>query len=90
MVGGVEMFGGVLILGGVTATDMSTNEALAQMYPGVTGFQAFLASVCTGRNLLYLIEMATSLCHNIFFFRVMLQERKRPGGDIHYIEVLTF
>src|SRR2546426_8454607 len=63
VVGRVEMLGGVLILRLVTATDMSTGETEAQMQPGVTRFQAILAPIGARRDLTYLVEMATALCH---------------------------
>lgn len=63
VVGSMEMLGGVLILRIVTATDMSTGETEAQVHPGITHFQAFLASIGAWRDLSYLIEMATVLCH---------------------------
>src|SRR5713101_2286691 len=45
VVGRVEMFGGVLILRVVTATDMSTGETEAQVHPGISHFQTFLAPI---------------------------------------------
>ena len=66
MVGRVEMFGGVLILRIVTATDMSTGEAEAQVYPGISNFQTVLTSIGARCDVLYLIKMRTSLCHVLF------------------------
>jgi len=63
VVGGVKMPGGVLILRIVTATDMSTGETEAQMHPGITRFQAILAPIGARRDLTYLVEVATVLCH---------------------------
>jgi hypothetical protein len=63
VVGGVEMPGGVRILRIVTATDMSTGETEAQVHPGITRFQAFLASIGARRDVMYLVEVATVLCH---------------------------
>ena len=63
VVGRVEMLGRMLVFRRVAAADVSTNEALAQMYPGVASFQTILAAICTGRNLSYLIKMGTRLCH---------------------------
>ncbi len=66
MVGRVEMFGGVLILRIVTATDMSTGETEAQVYPGISNFQTVLTSIGARCDFLYLIKMCTSLCHVLF------------------------
>jgi hypothetical protein len=63
VVGRVEMPGGVLVLRIVTATDMSTGEAEAQVHPGITHFQAFLAPIGARRDVTYLVEVATLLCH---------------------------
>ena len=63
MVGRVEMPGGVLILRIVTATDMSTGETEAQVHPGITHFQAVLAPIGARRDVTYLVEVATLLCH---------------------------
>src|SRR5712692_2690531 len=62
-VGRVEMPGGVLILRIVTAPDMSTGETEAQVHPGITDFQAVLAPIGARRDVTYLVEVATLLCH---------------------------
>ena len=61
--GRVEMLSGMLILRIVTAADMSTDETDAQMYPGVTHFQALLAAIGACCDLSYLVQMTTLLCH---------------------------
>jgi hypothetical protein len=63
VVGRVEMLGGVLVLRIVTATDMSTGETEAQVHPGITHFQAFLAPIGARRDVTYLVEVVTLLCH---------------------------
>ena len=63
MIGRVEMFGGMLILRIVAATDMSTDEADTQMHPGITHFQALLAAIGARGDLSYLVKMTTGLCH---------------------------
>jgi hypothetical protein len=45
VVGRVEMLGGMLILRIVAAADMPAFKADAQVYPGVTDFQAILAPI---------------------------------------------
>jgi len=67
VVGRVEMPGGVRILRIVTATDMSTGETEAQVHPGITRFQTVLTSIGARRDVTYLVEMATLLCHMFLF-----------------------
>src|SRR6266849_7701666 len=66
VVGRVEMPGGVLVLRIVTAAHMSTGEAEAQVYPGISHFQTVLTSLGARCDVLYLIKMRTSLCHVLF------------------------
>jgi hypothetical protein len=63
MIGRVEMFGGMLILRIVAATDMSTDETDTQVHPGITHFQALLAAIGARCDLSYLVKMTTGLCH---------------------------
>jgi hypothetical protein len=63
VVGRVEMPGRMLVFRRVAAADVSTNEALAQMHPGVANFQTILAAVCAGGDISYLVKMSTRLCH---------------------------
>jgi hypothetical protein len=63
MLGGVEMFGGMLILRIVAAADMTTDETDTQMHPGITYFQAILAAIGAGGDLTYLVKMTTLFCH---------------------------
>ena len=75
MVGGVEMPGGVLILRIVAATDMATGKTEAQVHPGITHFQTVLTSIGARRDITYLVEVATLLCH-MFLFSFL----DAPGG----------
>ena len=59
----MKMPGRMLVFRRVAAANVPTNEALAQMHPGVASFQAILATVCAGGDLSYLIKMNTCLCH---------------------------
>ena len=63
MGGRVEMLGGVRILRSVAATDMSTAQTQAQVHPAITHFQAILAPSRAWRDVTYLVEMMTLLCH---------------------------
>jgi hypothetical protein len=47
---------------------MSTNQTFAQMHPGITGFQAFLAPLGARRHLSDLIKMPTGISHQVFPF----------------------
>src|SRR5712691_4159560 len=62
-VGRVEMPGGVLILRIVTATYRSKGQTEAQVHPGIAQFQTILARTGARRDITYLVEVATLLCH---------------------------
>jgi hypothetical protein len=51
----VEVFGGVLVLGRIAATNMPAFETDTQVYPCISDFQAVLAAVCAGSDLSYLV-----------------------------------
>jgi len=48
---GAEMFRGVLVLRGITATDVSAGHTKAEMNPLITGFQALFAALGARLNL---------------------------------------
>src|SRR5579871_1462825 len=51
MFAAMEMLGGMLVLGGVAAADMSAGPADAQMQPDIAAFEALLATLGAGRHL---------------------------------------
>ena len=53
--GRVEMLGGVFILRRITATNMTTLEAEAQVYPCVPASQTILTAIRAGCNWSYLV-----------------------------------
>jgi precorrin-6B methylase 1 len=57
---GVEMFGGVLVFGGVTTTHLSARKAQTKVHPGVASLQALLATVGFLRNLVDLVQVGAS------------------------------
>jgi hypothetical protein len=59
MVSRMEVPASVLILRRVTTANVSTGEAEAQMYPGITRFQTILTATSVRRDLTYLAEMRT-------------------------------
>ena len=60
VVGAVEMFGSMLIFGGVAAADVAADETDAQMNPAIAHLQALLAAIGAGRNsLIDLFYVAT-------------------------------
>lgn len=59
----MKMFGRMLILRRVAATDMPTLKAEAQMHPGIPYFQAILASLSAWGYVSNLVEVCTPLCH---------------------------
>jgi hypothetical protein len=48
--GGVEMFCGVFVFGGVAAGDVATDHAESEMNPGVSHFDALGADMSVGFN----------------------------------------
>jgi hypothetical protein len=60
VVNGVEMFGSVLVLGGITATDVAAREAETKMNPRVAGLQTLLATVGFRSNLVDLVQVRAS------------------------------
>jgi hypothetical protein len=59
--GGMEMLGGMLILGVIAAANMPAYFAEAQMHPGIAHFQAFLTPFRVRGYVTNLIEMCTNL-----------------------------
>lgn len=65
----MKMFGGVLILRLVAATDVAAGAAQSQMHPIVSHRQTFLAPRGAGGDLVNLIEMRASRSHRFLFFQ---------------------
>jgi hypothetical protein len=63
VLGVVEVFGGVLVLGGVATADVSADEAHAEVDPAVAGFEAFLAAFGVGTDVVDPVEVRTFDCH---------------------------
>jgi hypothetical protein len=63
MLGFVEVFGGVLILGRVATTHLPTNEAQTQVDPRVSHFHALFTHVLVGFSEFDLVEMSAFGCH---------------------------
>jgi hypothetical protein len=55
------MFGGVLVLGGIAAADVTASEAQAQVDPSIAHLQALFAAFGVGFYLVNLIEVGASL-----------------------------
>jgi hypothetical protein len=66
MVGRVEMFGRVLILRGITAAYMSTDEAETQVDPVISSLQAVLATTRAWSDLSYFIKMGAFIGNHLF------------------------
>jgi len=45
MLGGVEVFGGVLVLRGIAAADVATGETEAEMDPRIANLETFFAAL---------------------------------------------
>jgi hypothetical protein len=63
MIGLLEMFGGVLVLGGIATADMAAFEAEAQVHPCIANAQAILAPIGGGLYVSDLVEMAANGWH---------------------------
>ena|SRR5260221_9348299 len=57
---------------------MAANQALAQMDPCITHFQAFFAAVCVGMDMLNFAEMCTLCAHNVSF--LVGRDKSGPYG----------
>jgi hypothetical protein len=66
--GFVEVFGGVLVLGGVAAADVAAFAAETKMDPSVTHFEAFFAALGVRANVLDVAQMRTALAHEASCF----------------------
>ena len=55
----VEVLRGMLVFGGVAASDMTAFQAQTQVHPGIAGFHAIFADVFRGMKDADLIEMGT-------------------------------
>src|SRR5690242_18649358 len=47
----MEVFGGVFVLGRITAAHVAANQAFPQMDPGIAHLEAFLAALAAGFDL---------------------------------------
>jgi hypothetical protein len=61
--GSVKMLGGVLVFGGITATDVATLQTKPEMDPSVVHLKAFFTAFATGSDLLDFFCVGTSLSH---------------------------
>jgi hypothetical protein len=56
----VKVLGGVLVLGGVTATDVAASEAQPKVDPGISHFQTLFATIAAGSDLADGFQVGTS------------------------------
>lgn len=68
----VEMFGGVLVLGRITTSHMSTNKAQAQVNPGIAGLNTVLTDVLVRFFDFDLIQVG-AFCRHRFLREVPLE-----------------
>jgi hypothetical protein len=52
------MLGGMLVLGGIAATDVSAGQTETEVDPGVAHLQAFFATVSVGLHIVDLVEVS--------------------------------
>jgi hypothetical protein len=68
MPGGMEVLSGVLVFRGIATTNVTADQAEAQMDPGISDLQALLAAVRRPRgNVADLIQMRTGNAHPVSF-----------------------
>ena len=60
MLGVMEVFGGVLVLGGIAATDVPAGKAFSQVDPGIAHLQTFFAASSAGCHWTNLAYVGTS------------------------------
>ena len=59
----LEMFGGVLVLGGIATAHMATFKASAQVHPCIANAQAILATTGGGLYVTNLVQVAANGWH---------------------------
>jgi hypothetical protein len=57
----VEMVGGVLVFGIVTAAYVTADQAQTQMHPGIANFQAVFAAISGWDHVLDQVDMGASV-----------------------------
>jgi hypothetical protein len=67
MFGGVEMFRGMLVLGGIAAAHVAAFTAETQMNPRVPHLQAFFAALGMWMNIFNVAEVRTDGAHTSSF-----------------------
>jgi hypothetical protein len=55
----MKMLGGVFVLRGIAAADMSAGETESQMDPGIAHLQTFLATMSLRLHIVDLVKMST-------------------------------
>jgi hypothetical protein len=60
----MEVLAGVLVLGGIAAAYVATDEAFPQVYPGIAHLETFLAAFTAGSDFPNFLDMRTGC----FFF----------------------
>ncbi len=63
VIGRVKMLCSVFIFRRIAAADVPADKALAQVHPCVANLQAILTAVRARRDVSYLVEVCTLLCH---------------------------
>ena len=69
MFAAVEVLGGVLVFRAITAAYVAATEAQSQVNPRISRFQAFLAALSAGLNLVDFVYMGTGGRHMSSFLR---------------------
>jgi hypothetical protein len=65
VVSGVEVAGGVLVLGGIAAPDVPALKADAQVYPSIPYLQAIFAALRARGDFSYLVKVCAWCGHSV-------------------------
>jgi hypothetical protein len=69
VLGGEKVLGGVLVLRRIAATDVAAEKTHAEMHPGISHFEALLATFRIGMDLVYVFEMRAGTGHRLLSSR---------------------
>jgi hypothetical protein len=68
----VEVLGGVLVLGGIAATGLPTDQAHAKVDPRISCLLTFFANMLVGFFYFDLVEVGAFFCHRLLLFFLVM------------------
>jgi hypothetical protein len=63
MLGGMKMFGGVFVFGGIAATDVAAGETQPQVNPRVSHFETFFTALCLRFSRMDVVDVCADIGH---------------------------